>query len=92
MSKVKNHCVDCGTEIDPRSTRCKSCVLKARWRCGDFDNLFNENTRRKMSKGVKVAWKRGDYDSEETRHKMSETTKASHARGDFDDAYGEESR
>lgn len=66
-----NQCVDCGKPVSRRATRCQSC------------NRNCEETRRKLSRGVKAAWKRGTYDSEETRRKMSESTKASYAHGDF---------
>ena len=41
----QNYCVDCGTEIDRRSTRCYSCTAKYRWDSGLYDHLRGEPTR-----------------------------------------------
>lgn len=45
----------------------------------------NEEWRRKHGEAIKVAWTRGDYDSEKTRRKMGEATKVAWERGDFDE-------
>ena len=84
-SKGKNWCIDCGDEIDPRSTRCYSCAAIARREHGDYDG---EETRRKLSEAVKAAHARGDFDgvftTEEYRRRKSEDTKAAWEHGDFE--------
>lgn len=42
-----NHCIDCGTPIWRKSTRCKSCAMKHKWAQGDYDgNDFGADKRR----------------------------------------------
>lgn len=90
-SKGRNHCIDCGDEIDPRATRCRSCAIKACWERGDYD----EECRRKQVKVAKERWERGDFDGvfdEEWRRKLSMAMKKRWERGDFDDMVTEEVR
>jgi len=41
MKKI-NNCIDCGSKIDKRSKRCRSCETKRKYKTGILNNK-NEN-------------------------------------------------
>lgn len=74
-------CVDCGTRICHKATRCKSCASRFRWEQGFYDS---EESRQKKSRHCKQMWESGQLGGEEWKRKISEGSKAAWKRGCFD--------
>lgn len=75
-------CMDCGKSISYGYYRCRSCASKQAWSDPETVNrrlqvLRSDANRQQVSRSVKIAWRRGDYDSAETRQKKSESVKKS---------------
>lgn len=62
-----NHCVDCGTEISARSTRCKACSNTYRWQGWLVTGAALE-VKNKIAAGVSQAWSRGDFECSRRAH------------------------
>lgn len=62
-----NHCIDCGTEISDRSTRCKPCSNTHRWQQWQ-ESGKTEQVKAKIAAGVMSAWVRGDFEDLRTPH------------------------
>lgn len=93
MPSDNNYCLDCGKAIGQSAKRCNSCAAKARWAQGTSYGTLE--WRAKMSRGVKAAWARGDFDgifTSETMERRSERIKAAWARGCYANRSTEEVR
>ncbi len=65
----------------------KSDELKARWKDGVYDGVFDEECLRKRSVGLKAAHARGAFAGEGCLRKISEGLRAAHARGCYDGVF-----
>lgn len=70
--KKQNYCIDCGSPIAQRSTRCRCCATKECWRRGTYSH---EEWRHKKSAAMQAMWKCGVLGNEEHRRKLSDIAK-----------------